>query len=143
MHIQLYTYLIKWAKSFNPNLNRRFAIWIKSLRSMCYCILEVARKLDAPDGEVVNYFGDRKCCLLFLFFFFFLFYFLFLFFLWRQAKVWDPGRGANHLGEGWRERNGFPKLYFHYHFVIIITWKGSFIVGWLGLFEKDIAYMGN
>lgn len=35
------------------------------------------------------------------------------------------------MGEVWRERNGFPKLYFHYHFVIIISWKRSFIVGWL------------
>jgi hypothetical protein len=68
-----------------------------------------------------------------------------LFFSMETSKSWDPGRGPNHSGGGggWRERNGFSKLYFHYHFVIIVSSKESFIVGWWRHGEKDYHFLST
>lgn len=68
---------------------------------------------------------------------------LFTFFYGDKQKFETQAQGLIIWGKDEGKEMGFPKLYFHYHFVIIITWKGSFIVGWLGLFEKDIAYIGK
>lgn len=79
--------------------------------------------LCCPGG---NYFGERNI----------------LFFSMETSKSSDPGRGPNHSigGGGWRERNGFSKLYFHYHFVIIVSSKESFIVGWWRHGERDYHF---
>lgn len=50
----------------------------------------------------------------------------------KIAKFWEP-KDLIIWGKHEGKEMGFPRLYFHYHFMIIITWKGSFIVGWLRL----------
>lgn len=64
---------------------------------------------------------------------------MFLFFFIRSgAKVSEPGKGPNHLGEGWRERNGVYKALLSlsfcdhhllkrklYCWLIGLVWKGQ------------------
>jgi hypothetical protein len=68
---------------------------------------------------------------------------LFTFFYGDKQKFQTQAQDLIIWGKDEGKEMGFPKLYFHYHFVIIITWKGSFIVGWLGLSEKDNAFIGK
>ena len=121
------SFLFQMIFSFHPKRTILKTKSVKFLCSMCCCVIPVAWKFHSLDVYVII-LATRN---------------VLFFFIRRGAKVSEPGKGPNHLGEGWRERNGISKALLSLSFCDHHHLKRKLYCWLIGPYEKDNAFVGK